>query len=192
MTTESLLVLIPISMPDQFDIEPKYVALFLCVTSLIVFPITYLVSNLAKKYSERKIILYLIIFSTISCALMIDLPSITVSLGRFIIFYTILFVSCNILESVDSALLAQIFPKTLNFGLCNSGFTIILTITGGRLIGSLLITLFGGIFFSYVYDALIAFYLALFALLTVLIYYKYSDLRVKAIARIIQREDIDK
>jgi hypothetical protein len=90
------------------------------------------------------------------------------------------------LESVDSALLAKIFPSNLHL-ICNSGFTIILTTTGGKFIGSFFITILGWIFFeNHVYNYIIIFYFLCYGVLCFLVYKNFSDLRVKAIARIIQ------
>jgi hypothetical protein len=189
MTTESLLVLTPITMPDAYDITPQSVAWFLTFTAGVVFPITYFISKLEKHYQERQIIFTLLILCLVSCMLIIDLPFFNVTFIRFLIFYTVLFVSCNILESVDSALLAKIFPVNLHLGVCNSGFTIILTTTGGKFIGSFLITILGWfILETIIYDYLIAFYLICYLTLCILVYLNFSDLRVKAIARIIQKK----
>jgi len=113
------------------------------------------------------------------------------TLPKFIIFYTVLFVSCNILESVDSALLAKIFPANLNLGLYNSGFTIIMATTGGKFIGSIIITIFG-LFVGreLLFDFLISFYLLSFTLISYFVYKYYHDLRVKAIARIIHKKEM--
>lgn len=190
MTTESLMVIVPIAIPSLYDISPRGVALVLTISAAIVFPVTYIVSKLEKQYQERQIIFTLLIACFVSCLLIINTPFLDVSIVRFIIFYTILFVSCNILESVDSALLAKIFPANLNLGIFNSGFTIILTTTGGKFIGSFLITILGWFVFSdIVYDYLISFYLLSYLALCILVYLNFSDLRVKAIARILQKKN---
>jgi len=129
---------------------------------------------------------------TISCFFLVNIPGfMNTTLLKFIIFYSLLFVACNILESVDSALLAKIFPANLNLGVCNSGFTIIMATTGGRFIGSIIITIFG-LFIGreLVFDFLISFYLLSFGLVSYFVYKNYSDLRVKAIARIIQKKEM--
>jgi MFS family permease len=192
MTTESLCVLTPITMPVNFEVSHIPIALFLSITAGIVFPITYFINIYIKEESQRKIIFILLIICCVSCLCIINNPLFTVSLGRFIVFYTLLFVSCNILESVDSALLARIFPSNLNLGFCNSGFTIILTTTGGKFIGSFLITVIGWFLnLEVVYDCLISFYLIAYLTLCLLVYWNYSELRVKAIARILQKKEID-
>lgn len=188
MTTESLMVLTPISTPIHFGISPKIFAWFLSFTAFIVFPITYFVNKLEKKYAERQIIFSLLIACLISCILIANIPYEEASLVRFMVFFTTLFVSCNILESVDSALLAKIFPANLNLGFVNSGFTIILSTTGGKFIGSFLITIIGWfISEEAVYDWIIGFYLILFAILNYLVYKYFGELRVKAIARILHK-----
>ncbi len=129
---------------------------------------------------------------TVSCLFLVNIPGFMNStLPKFIVFYSILFVACNILESVDSALLAKIFPANLNMGIYNSGFTIIMATTGGRFIGSIIITVFG-LFIGreLVFDFLMTFYLFSFGTISYFVYKNYSDLRVKAIARIIQKKEM--
>lgn len=192
MTTESLCVLTPISMPVNFEVSHIPIAIFLSITAGIVFPITYLINMVLQEQAQRKVIFILLIICFVSCVFIINNPLFTVSLGRFIVFYTLLFVSCNILESVDSALMAQIFPSNLNLGFCNSGFTIILTTTGGKSIGSFLITVIGWFLeLDVVYDCLISFYLVSYLALCILVYLNYSELRVKAIARILQKKEVE-
>ena len=151
-----------------------------------------MVNNFSKTHPERKIIFVLLIACTVSCFLLLNIPGfMNITLIKFIIFYSVLFVSCNILESVDSVLLAKIFPANLHLGFCNSGFTIIMSTTGGRFIGSIIITIFGAMIRAdLVFDFLISFYFISFGLITFFVYRNYSDLRVKAIARIIQKKEL--
>jgi len=76
-------------------------------------------------------------------------------------------------------------------GIYNSGFTIIMATTGGRFIGSIIITVFG-LFIGreLVFDFLMTFYLFSFGTISYFVYKNYSDLRVKAIARIIQKKEM--
>ncbi len=189
MTTESLMVITPISAPVNFGVSPKIVAWFLSFVAAVVFPITYFLSKLDQKYTERQIIFTLLILCLISSLLMINLPYMEVGVFRYMFFFTILFVSCNILESVDSALLAKIFPSNLNLGICNSGFTIILTTTGGKFIGSFLITFVGWFVWEEgVSDCIMFYYMICFLFVNILVYFNFSELRVKAIARILQKK----
>jgi hypothetical protein len=188
MTTESLMVITPISAPVNFGVSPKIVAWFLSFAAAVVFPINYYISKLDQKFTERQIIFTLLILSLVSSLFLINLPYVEVGIIRFMLSFTLLFVSCNLLESVDSALLAKMFPSNLNLGVCNSGFTIILTTTGGKFIGSFLIT-FVGWFVNEegVSDYIMFYYMILFLILNIMVYFNYSELRVKAIARIIQK-----
>lgn len=188
MTTESLLVLTPITMPDDYLLSHQFVAIFLTTSALIVFPISYLINNLSKRYSERKILFILLLLCVLSSGMLINFYTYVVGLYRFMIFYMILFVCCNILESVDSVLMAKVFPSQLNIGIVNSGFMIILTTSGGRFIGSLLITVFSQIMDEeHVYDCLMILYFSSFAILSLVVYNYYDKLRLTAILRIIQK-----
>lgn len=193
MCSESLMVVIPIVMPLDFDVTRNFAAYLLSITALIVFPFSYLVSNLSLKYSERRLIFLSIVICMISSFLLINFTGLSVSLIRFIIFFSILFVACNILESLDSVLLAKMFPSNLNLGIVNSGFMIILTTSGGRFLGSLLITVLGSfVEINIVFDYLMIFYFICFLVVAFTIFLNYDNLRVKAINRILRLDTYDK
>ncbi len=126
----------------------------------------------------------------ISSLFLISYPFYVISVERFIIFGSLFYIMANVAESFTSALLAKIYPPNLaKIGICNAGFTIIFSTTGGKLTGATLITvlaLLGGA--ETLGNKLFGLYSVLLGLLVFSIYYKYGDLRVKAIARIIQRK----
>jgi hypothetical protein len=114
---------------------------------------SFLINNISKYLHERFLILSLIFISLISCFFLIPITLFydEIHFTQFFFFFSILFISSNILESVDSSLLAKIIPFQTGGNInkyMNPGLTIILTTTGGRFFGSLLITIFG-FYFGY-------------------------------------------
>lgn len=114
-----------------------------------------------------------------------------ISLSQFLIFYSILFISASMLESIDSSLLAKILPNNNsnnNFNkFVNPGLTIILTTTTGRFMGSLLVSIFGMYGFESIQNITFIFLIVLYAVAYVFVISFYDDLRVKAICRIIKK-----
>lgn len=190
MVSESSTVSASIYLKQEFGYDTFYVALFLSFTAFLVVPSSYLIDKFFKEYQERKVIFILTIISFVSCAMLLSFPFFEMSMTRFFIFFSILYIVAYVSESFTSALLAKIFPPNLNkIGSCNAGFTIIFSTTGGKLAGAALVTLLGLIVGEQnLGNAMFGLYFVLFGILTWAIYYKYSDLRVKAIARIIQRK----
>ena len=89
---------------------------------------------------------------------------------KYMLFYTLLSITTNILESVGSALLAKII--------------IVIAVTGGRWVGSNMVTLFGFYGIDQVQDLIFVFFAICFSVLIPTVYFNYEKLRVKAIARI--------
>jgi hypothetical protein len=153
---------------------------------------SFIVNNISKYTHERFLILILIAISSISCFFLIPLNFIygEIHFTQFFFFFAILFISSNILESVNSSLLAKIMPfqtegKINKF--LNPGLTIILTTTGGRFFGSLLITIFGFFGYDYIQTLVFSFLLFFHLFLFILILKNIKELRVKAISRIIKK-----
>ena len=103
---------------------------------------------------------------------------------KYMLFYTLLSITTNILESVGSALLAKIFTGGETNNIFNSGFIIVIAVTGGRWVGSNMVTLFGFYGIDQVQDLIFVFFAICFSVLIPTVYFNYEKLRVKAIARI--------
>lgn len=192
MVSESMTVSASIYLKQQFNYDVLTVAMFLAVVAFLVVPASYFISYLFKEYQERKVIFILCIISVCCCFMLLSLPFFEIDLLRFYLFFTILYIVSNVLESFTSALLAKIFPPNLSkrIGLCNAGFTIIFSTTGGKLSGAVVVTIIGLFGTDNLGNKIYGMYLIMFGLLSVAVYHKYSDLRIKAIARIIQRKNL--
>jgi hypothetical protein len=129
--------------------------------------------------------------SLISCCGLIRLSINGIHLSQFLTFYSVLFISASLLESVDSNLLIKIMPNHNNKTsqkLLNPALALKLTSTAGRATGSLLVTIYGmyeGIesIQNYSFISFLILYLVVYVLVIVF----YNDLRVKAISRIIKK-----
>jgi hypothetical protein len=154
---------------------------------------SFLINNISKYLHERFLILSLLIICFISCLFLIPISFFydEIHFTQFFLFFSILFISSNILESVGSSLLAKIIPFQNGGNInkyMNPGLTIILTTTGGRFFGSLLITIFGFYFgYDHIQFVLFSFLLFFNILLCTLIWTNIKELRVKAISRIIKK-----
>ena len=117
-----------------------------------------------------------------------------ISLSQYLLFYTLLFICTNILESVASSLTAKIFPTSedCQHKILNSGFVIIMATSGGKFLGALLVTLFGLFGHDHVQNLTFWFYAICFFILSYVTWRNYDLLRVKAIARIKMKEDLHK
>src|SRR5690349_2075388 len=108
---------------------------------------SFIVNYISKYTQERVLLKILIILSTVCCVLLIPLNFLyEIHFAQFFILFAILFICSNILESVDSSLLAKIMPPNSSRDLShffNPGLAIIVTTTGGRFVGSLLVSVFG-------------------------------------------------
>jgi hypothetical protein len=99
-------------------------------------------------------------------------------------------VCSNILESVDSTLLTKINPINSSNNRFNPGLMIILTTTCGRFVGCFMISIFGVFGYEYIQTASFTFLFIFNFIIYILVAYKYEDLRVKAISRIIKKNYI--
>lgn len=132
-------------------------------------------------YSERRLIfIMLIICFSMSVILLIFQTEIII----FCLIYSLLLITSNILETFTSSLYAKIIsPNIFN----TSGYIIILSTTGGRFIGSCLVTLFACFNQKYSFTISFGFYTMFFLLVLCVVYKHYQHLRVKAISRIIKK-----
>ena len=153
----------------------------------LVIPGSLLIKRLllSKKIKERKIIIMLTMLSLILCILLID--NIIPSIYSFCSLFTALLIVTNFCESFASFLLVMIIPSEWSLWGLNSGLLITISITLGKILGSLLLTislLIGGIanllVISYGFCAV------LFFGIIIALAFNYSELRVKAMARILK------
>lgn len=191
MTSECLFVLAPLTLPYYYDFSTAMVSIFLSISALLVLPMSFFINHYSKFMQDRYIIKNLILTACIACLFLIKFSDKFLwNLGpiQYFVAFNILFICSNILESVDSALLAKIMPLHSNLKkIFNPGFTIIITTTFGRFIGAFLVTIFGYFGYEYIENITFTFFLICYAIAYTLILKYYRHLRVKAIARIIKK-----
>ena len=137
----------------------------------------------SKNYKERQLLIILLAISLLCCLLMIKYIWQMTEI-KYIILYTLLSLTTNLLESVGSTLIAKIFTGGDTNKVINSGFIIVIAVTGGRWFGSNLVTLFGFYGYKEINVVTFLFFTICFFVLSISVYFNYDKLRVKAIARI--------
>jgi len=169
----------------------SYLYLVKYIIYIKVLPFSLLLNYFYKYSSERYMIKILTICSLISCFAMIRFSIHGIHITQFLFFYSVLFISASLLESVDSNLLIKIMPYHNNktsHKLLNPALALKLKTSAGRATGSLLVTIFGiygGIesIQNYTFLSFSILYLVVYVLVLVF----YNDLKVKAISRIIKK-----
>jgi hypothetical protein len=135
------------------------------------------------------LIKYILLVSSISCIFLMSFMW-DIYFFQFTFFYTVLFICANILEYIGSALLAKIVPSNINIGSINSGLIIIVATTLGRFVGSCLITILGLSFgIEYLQNITFIFFLIFYCVLFYFTIRNFKDLRVKAISKILKKQN---
>ena len=149
---------------------------------------SFLISHISKFTHERLLLKILLSICLVSSLLLIY----NLHYFQFFIMFAILFICSNIIESVDSSLFAKIMPSNPGGSLnkfLNPGLMIILTTTGGRFFGSLIISIFGYLFgFEYIQISIFIFLSGFYLIIVIVVVRNYDHLRVKAISRIIKKK----
>jgi MFS family permease len=186
MTTECVFVLIPLTLPYDYEASSDMVSIFLCISAFLVLPMSFIMIHYFQHYQERIIIRFLLLIASISCLFLLSFFW-YVSFAQFSIAFTVLFICANLLESVGSSLLARIVPPNLQVGFMNTGLIIILATTVGKFVGNCLVTIFSVFGYSMIGNATYLFFFIFYASMYIATVVKYKDLRVKAISRILKK-----
>ncbi len=144
----------------------------------------------SKYFSERYLIKFLVLCCLLSCLGLIRLNIWELQFIHFCILYTVLFISASLLETIDLSLLTKIIPNNNNQNVnkfLNPSLSIILTITGGRFMGSILVSIFGLFGLENIQNITFIVLLVLFVIAFLLVMNFYNYLRVKAISRIMKK-----
>jgi MFS family permease len=189
MTTECVFVLIPLTLPYDYGLDSDMVSIFLCVSAFLVLPMSFIMIHYFQHYQERKIIRYLLLLAAVSCLFLINYFWV-VGFPQFSVAFCILFICSNLLESVSSSLLAKIVPQNLQVGFMNTGLIIIIATTIGKFVGNCLVTLFSGFGYENIGNATYLCFFMFYGLLFILLVWRYKDLRVKAISRILKKKNL--
>ncbi len=138
--------------------------------------------------NERYMLKITIFISIISSLLLIQYDSLYyISLIQFLASCCILYNSTCIVETADNYLVLKIMPNFFNK--INPGLLILHISSFGRFIGCSLISIFGLVFhYEYIQNVTFIFIMLIFAILLIIVHYTYSNLRVKAISRIIKKK----
>lgn len=115
------------------------------------------------------------------------------NLIKFCICMVFIIIFTNQIELLASSLLAKIISPRWDCGFVNAGFLLTVSSTFGRIIGSVMLTLTENISGDYGVLLITYGFCALCFFITILTFaFNYSELRVKAIARILKSQNYNK
>ena len=86
---------------------------------IAVVPFSYYFKSLAKKFEERRLIIYLLGICAITSFFLTNL--LVKNLWLYIICFIIMTVFTNMLESITSSLFAKVIPSDYEVGIFNAG-----------------------------------------------------------------------
>src|SRR5690349_4168635 len=111
---------------------------------LLTIPLNLVVSSyMARHFRDRKALVILIILCLISNAMMIDM--FYASEVQYCIFFVLLIILLNLLESVSSTLFSKIIPSDYELYKFNAGFLVNVITSVGRVLGSGMLTFVGNL-----------------------------------------------
>jgi MFS family permease len=114
---------------------------YLAALGLLMFPTNFLVGQMSYRYEDRELIVLSEVMMLIGVAGIISYGDYTVF--QFILGGVIIFISTNVLEGVNMALLSKTIPKSFAKGTFNSGLLATEAGTLGRALGDIFITVVG-------------------------------------------------
>jgi MFS family permease len=114
------------------------------------------------------------------------------SLVQYCIMFVFLIISTNLLESVATSMFSKIIPSDYEVCKKNAGFVIQIMMSIGRILGSLMLSIAGTSTDENLNRIAFSITFALFFICFMVLVYYYSNLRVKAIARILRGRSMRK
>jgi hypothetical protein len=186
ITTESLLIISPYYIQDlDSEFDSKLVALLMGASLLLVIPVGLLYTHyLGSKIRDRKSLIYLIIACIFFNFFILNL--FYTSLVQYCIMFVFLIVSATLLENMATTMFSKIIPSDYEVFKLNAGLVIQIATTLGRFIGAAMLTCAGFASDENLNRITYGITLGLFIAVLVMSIVFYSDLRVKAIARILR------
>lgn len=186
LTIESLLVISPFYITHlKDDADIKLVALLMSAALLLVIPASFLISHyLNTKIRDRRMMVYLIATCIVFNILIVNF--LYASLIQYCIVFVFLIISTSLLESVATMMFSKIIPSDYVVWKMNAGFLIQVMSTLGKVFGALMLTFAGFSTDENLNRIAYGITLGLFLVGIVLSLLYYSELRVKAIARILR------
>lgn len=114
---------------------------YLAALGLLMFPTNVVVSWLADRYEDREMIVMSLLMMIVGVGVIVSYGHYTVV--QFVTGGVIIFISTNVLEGVNMALLSKTIPKAFAKGTFNSGLLATEAGTFGRALGDVAITVVG-------------------------------------------------
>jgi hypothetical protein len=159
---------------------------------MLVTPVYLLFKKLKKSYSrERRFLIYLLMFGLINTIFIIDYLLDTKI--KFCICFWFMINIMFLIEALNGTLIAKIVPSDWRIGPFTVGTFISLVAASGRALGSFMQTISASIV-GEEYMILLTFSSLSFIFLIIIIAFivNYSELRLKAISRILKNQSYNK
>jgi MFS family permease len=188
---ESLITIAPYYMHVHFEKDLIFTSIFIFLSLMPVFPLAIYLKRLTLRNTKERVVL----ISSIGLAFLFSLFMIDIlytSIYSYCCFYILLIIVTNIIESLGSSLISKIIPADWELGTFNAGFIITVSTTAGRSIGAFMLTITGIFGNQFILLITYAFCSFLFLVIFILFVIYYSELRVKAIARILKSQQYRK
>jgi len=187
LAAEALIVECIVSLKETYQLDDSYIALFPLIYFALMIPEYIFHRDLFQKVKERKALLIVIVICLINSVLLMNLFEMHLSLY---VFLSVLLLSCcGLTNNCVSALLSKIVPPDYKvFKKMSAGLVVAITYGLGRTAGCLMLFFTGqyGVKLMNFYTYLACAILYLISGIMTIAY--YSDLRVKAIARILRKD----
>ena len=191
MTNEIILVMSPFYLYKYDNLDVKLIALFLSISLFIAIPSTIVLTNyLSNRLRDRKIVVIILLFCILTNILVINFLNMHIFLYMTILGFFIIL--SNLLENIASSIFSKIIPSNYEIWNFNAGIIINYITMIARLLGSLILIVFSSIEYSTINIIAYTLTSSLFLIIFVMTILFYSDVRVKAIARILRARSIRK
>jgi len=198
MTTETLLVVTPLYLVEielngkdsrsQKEIEKTLLPLMSFLMSISLFLIIpvgfFFQKKIYNKIRERRIILYFTIICIIFNLLIINFSF--TSVEQYCIVFVFFIIATNLLENTTTTMFSKIIPSDYTVNGLNAGFIVNISTSLGRALGCCIITILALDNAATLNRVSFGITGGLLAIGLIVLGMLYSNLRVKAIARILR------
>jgi len=121
------------------------IGVFLCVASLAMLPLNFVVAILAARYSDRKLLFSCEALSVAGLLLMLCLNGRRPLLPSYVCGALLVYGTTIAMESCSMSLLSKKIPGSMRRSTCNAGLLATQAGSFGRFLGNMAITLFGAL-----------------------------------------------
>lgn len=128
-----------------FNWEGDIMGLHLMLLALLILPVNFGVTFLARSYNDRELIAGLLAAMIVGCLVILQYQknSEDYTMVQYLTGSAVLFVCASALEGPNMALLSKVIPRKWSKGLVNVGLLATESGTGGRVVGDMVLAYVG-------------------------------------------------